>query len=198
MNADVTLTEVADSPARIVSRREIVISPWVRLSEKRVQFAPGQTEQVYHSVALADYITILAQTPDGRIPIVRQFRPAVEQYTWELPAGLVDAGESPEEACRRELKEETGLTVVAITPLGTAFPDTGRLENRMHAFYVEASGPESDFEPEPGMMIDYVTLPDLKARIRAGDFHLQLHIGVVLLNDLRLSNPTPSIESSRL
>jgi ADP-ribose pyrophosphatase len=74
-----------------------------------------------HAVAQADYITILAITPSGKIPIVRQFRRAVEQYTWELPAGLLEPGEIPLETCRRELKEETGLGVLSIKPLGSYF-----------------------------------------------------------------------------
>lgn len=174
------------SEARILSRREMIVSPWVRLVEKQVQFAPGEPAQVYHALALADYVTILARTPSGRFPIVRQFRPAVERYTWELPAGLLDAGEQPVETCRRELKEETGLDMLSATPIGTFFTDTGRYENRTHAFFVEASEPRSDFVPEPGLTLQYVTLPELKARIHAQEFHLQLHVSVVLQFELFL------------
>jgi len=184
------MNELEQDSARVLSRREIAVSPWVRLAEKSIQFAPGQEQQVYHAVAQADYITILAVTPDGRIPIVRQFRPAVEQYTWELPAGLLEPGEVPLETCRRELKEEAGLEVRTIKPLGSYFADTGRMENRQHAFLVEASGPDPKFMAEPGMTLEFVTLPELKAKIRAGQFHLQLHVGVVLLYALTLSEPS--------
>src|SRR4051794_10022268 len=56
----------------------------------------------------ADYIAIVALTADEKIPLVRQYRPALEAFSWELPAGLVDPGESPADGCRRELLEETG------------------------------------------------------------------------------------------
>lgn len=187
MNVLTPLPQLDDSPARVLSRREIVISPWVRMAEKRIQFAPDEAPQIYHAVAQADYITILAITPSGKIPIVRQFRPAVEQYTWELPAGLLEPGETPLETCRRELKEEAGLDVLSIKPLGSYFADTGRMENRQHAFVVEASEPDPAFIPEAGMKVGFVTLPELKARIRAGEFHLQLHVGVVLLYDLHIT-----------
>ncbi len=87
--------------ATITGRRETRVSPWVRLVEKTVEFARGAQPETYHCLAQADYVAILAQTPDGLIPIVRQYRPAVEAYTWELPAGLVDPGEDPTETCRR-------------------------------------------------------------------------------------------------
>jgi 8-oxo-dGTP pyrophosphatase MutT (NUDIX family) len=155
------------------------------MAENCIQFSPDQEPHIYHAVAQADYITILAITPSGKIPIVRQFRPAVEQYTWELPAGLLEPGEIPLETCRRKLKEETGLGVLSIKPLGSYFADTGRMENRQHAFVVEATEPDAAFIPEAGLKVDFVTLPELKTRIRAGEFHLQLHIGVVLLYDLK-------------
>ena len=46
----------------------------------------------------AGLIAIVALTPDGRVPVVRQYRPALERFTWELPAGLVDHGEAAAEA----------------------------------------------------------------------------------------------------
>lgn len=93
---------------RVLFRREEALSAWVRLVTKKVEFAPGEEPRVYHCLAQPDYITILARTPDGRIQLVGQFRPAVEAYTWELPAGLLEAGEDPEEACRRELRRRRG------------------------------------------------------------------------------------------
>src|SRR5205085_4423199 len=103
------LSLVNDTGAKILSRKETPVSPWVKLVSKEVEFAPGQRAEVYHSLSQADYIAVLAQTPGGLIPIVRQYRPAVAAYTWELPAGLLEAGETPEDACRREVREETGL-----------------------------------------------------------------------------------------
>lgn len=164
--------------ARVVLRTETVVSPWVRLISKEVEFLPGQPREVYHAVSQADYVAILARTRDGRIPIVRQFRPAVEEYTWELPSGLVESEEKPEEACVRELREETGLAPESITSLGWYFPDTGRLQNRLHAYFVEASNPHPEFRPEPGMEIHFLHPKELRSYALSGKFRHQLHLGL--------------------
>src|SRR6478735_10929650 len=114
---------------RIRSRRTTAVSPWVSIIAREVEFSRGAAPQIYHAVEQADYISIVALTPAGKIPIVRQFRPALEAYSWELPAGLVDPGEKPLDCARRELAEETGLTVRSIHSLGETFPCTGRLGN---------------------------------------------------------------------
>ena len=62
---------------------------------REVEFSPGDEPQIYHAVEQADYVSIVAVTPDGKLPVVRQYRPAIEGFSWEVPAGLVEPGESP-------------------------------------------------------------------------------------------------------
>src|SRR5262245_58620115 len=93
--ADERMAPMAPQWPRIKSRRTTVVSPWTSIIAREVEFAPDAPAEVYHAVAQADYISIVAVTPNGRIPIVRQYRPALEAFSWELPAGLVDAGEDP-------------------------------------------------------------------------------------------------------
>src|SRR5947207_1816946 len=84
---------------RIRSRRTTAVSPWVSIIAREVEFSRGAAPQTYHAVEQADYISIVALTPSGKIPIVRQYRPALEAFAWELPAGLVDPGEDPADGC---------------------------------------------------------------------------------------------------
>jgi 8-oxo-dGTP pyrophosphatase MutT (NUDIX family) len=152
---------------------------------REVEFAPGDTPQTYHAVGQRDYLAILARTSDGRFPIVRQYRPAMETFTWELPAGLVERDEVPAEAAARELLEETGYPVRAIHPLGTAAACTGRLSNRIHSFFVETGDPVADFTPEPGLTVALKSPDELVALIRSGAFVQQLHLGTIMLAELQ-------------
>ncbi len=169
---------------KIRARRVTKISPWMDVIARDVEFAPGEPLQTYHAVGQSDYLAIVARIPDGRIPIVRQYRPAIESFSWELPAGLVDSGESPADSCRRELLEETGYPALAIHPLGTAAACTGRLSNRIHSFFVEAGERAAAFEPEPGLTVKLVTPAELQRMIETGEFVQQLHLGALMLAEV--------------
>jgi 8-oxo-dGTP pyrophosphatase MutT (NUDIX family) len=172
---------MADKWPRIIARRSTRISPWMEVIEREVEFAPNTPIQSYHAVGQADYIAILAMTPERRIPLVRQYRPAVESFTWELPAGLVDPGEDASETCRRELLEETGFPALAVHTLGTAAPCTGRFSNRIHSFFVEAGDAAPGHAPEAGIEVKLVTETELAAMIARGEFTSQLHLGAMAL-----------------
>ena len=75
---------------KIKARNTKRVSPWMAIIEREVEFAPGAEREIYHAVSQQDYIAIVAALPDSRIPIVRQYRPALESFTWEFPAGLID------------------------------------------------------------------------------------------------------------
>jgi 8-oxo-dGTP pyrophosphatase MutT (NUDIX family) len=177
---------LSDEWPKIRSRHVTTVSPWMRLVAREVEFAPGAKPEVYHAVDQADYLAILARTPDGRIPLVRQYRPAVEAFTWELPAGLVDSGEDPAAACARELMEETGYSARAVHALGAPTAAcTGRLSNRIHSFFVETGERVADFRPEPGIDVALKTPAELVAMIAAGEFIQQLHLGTLTLAGLK-------------
>src|SRR5262245_16231514 len=169
---------------KITARQIIPVSPWMEVIARDVEFSPGTTE-VYHSVKQQDYLAIVARTPSGHFPIVHQYRPALEAFTWELPAGLVDPGEDPAEGCQRELLEETGYPTRAIHPLGTAAPCTGRLSNRIHSYFLQTEDRIDSFTPEPGLSVELATASQLAAMIKSGEFNSQLHLGALLLAELR-------------
>ena len=169
---------------KIKSRKVTRVSPWMKIIERGVEFAPEAEMQLYHAVDQQVYVAIVAALPDGRLPIVRQYRPALESFTWELPAGLVDAGEEPMVCCRRELKEETGLTARNVRALGSFAPCTARLSNRVHSFFVEAEQASNSGPVEPGIEFKLVTPAQLAQLILTGEFVLQLHIGALLLAGL--------------
>jgi ADP-ribose pyrophosphatase len=83
-------------------------------------------------------VAIVAVDAAGRIVLVRQERPAVHATLLELPAGIVDEGEAPEEAARRELAEETGLRRGRWRELGQVHPSPGFLHEPLTLFLAEA------------------------------------------------------------
>ena len=180
MNMAEDVAKNADWP-KIVSRRATRVSPWVEIIEREVEFTRGAKPDIYHSVSQTDYVAIVARTPDGKIPIVRQYRPALENFTWELPAGMLDQDEQPIDCCRRELLEETGFPAQKVHALGTYAPCTARLSNQIHTFFVE-TGPRSEHPAvEAGIELKLVSMDELAKLILAKEFVLQMHIGALML-----------------
>lgn len=176
---------MAEEWPKVRSRRTTAVSQWMDLIAREVEFSPGAEPQIYHAVNQLDYLAIVALTPDGRIPIVRQYRPAIEAFTWELPAGLLERGEEPAAACSRELLEETGYPARAVHSLGPpAAACTGRLSNHVHSFFVETDERVADFTPEPGMTVALKSPAELAGLIKSGAFVQQLHLGALLLAEL--------------
>jgi ADP-ribose pyrophosphatase len=131
----------------ISSRKSVFATPWFELVGKTV----GTDPALHYAISTQDYVSIFAVTRDGTFPLVRQFRPAVEGFTLEIPSGHVDEGETPEQAAKRELREETGFVANEMILLGSLAPDTGRLGNLLWCFFaprVELSRPD-DFKPQP-------------------------------------------------
>ncbi len=75
---------------------------------------------------------------DGNeIVLIRQFRPSVEETLIEIPAGRIDAGETPEKAAARELEEETGLKPLNLKKIAEFYPTPGFVDEKMHLFYAD-------------------------------------------------------------
>jgi ADP-ribose pyrophosphatase len=151
-------------------------TPWFEVVGKTMR----EGEAPYYSLRLADYVSVVAITEDGKVLIVRQYRPAVEQYTLEVPSGLVDPGETPQETGRRELLEETGYQADEVELLGGMRTDVGRMGNRIYTC-IARNVRRVDRAPEEGIEVFAWSLEELSAAIADGRFDHALHVAVVLI-----------------
>lgn len=115
---------------------------------------PRPREVVRHPGA----VTILPLLDDGRVCLIRNFRPAVDRSLIELPAGTLEPNEPPQQTARRELVEETGFRAETLTPLGEFFLSPGILDERMHVF-VATGLTAGEAEREPGEIIENLVVP---------------------------------------
>lgn len=92
-------------------------------------------------------VVVLPVFADGRVLLIQQYRYAARQYLWELVAGRMDGGETPEEGAARELREETGYRAKKFKIFLEFFPTPGFLEEKMHLLLAEGLTP-GEAEPE--------------------------------------------------
>jgi ADP-ribose pyrophosphatase len=150
-------------------------TPWFELVAKTMR----EGEAPYYSLKLPDYVSVVALTERNQVLIVRQYRPAVERHTWELPSGIVDSGETPPQTARRELREETGYEAAEIELLGSMEPDVGRLSNRIWCCLAHGVRPLPGRAPEDGIELLVWPLEELGRAIVDGRFDHALHVAVV-------------------
>ena len=86
-------------------------------------------------VQRAPAVGIVAETPNRHLVTIRQFRWAVGQWLWELPAGVVNPGENPLATAKRELDEETGYQADSWQLLFRYYPYPGYTNEEIHLFY---------------------------------------------------------------
>jgi ADP-ribose pyrophosphatase len=129
--------------------REVYSGRILKLLIKYVRLADGEPhlrEIVEHRPGAA----MVAVDADGQVLLVRQLRPAVGSAVLELPAGLIDPGEEPIEAARRELVEETGFRARVVEPLLAFYTSPGFTDELIHIFLgrelEEASAPQDEDE----------------------------------------------------
>ena len=157
--------------------------PWYEQIQKEVLFPPDDEPQIFYSIKPADYVTALTHTTENKFIILKQYRPAVEDYTFELLSGHREEGESPAQAIMRELTEETGCRVDDVTLLGEVIPDTGRLENRLWAFFIGNVEVERLPDPEEneGIEVSLVTPEELFSMVKSGSMNHALDLSVISL-----------------
>jgi ADP-ribose pyrophosphatase len=113
----------------------------------------GGFSKDYYVIELGPRAGIVALR-DGCVLMTRQYRFLIDGYSWEIPGGRVDAGESPEVAAVRECVEETGIRCADLKPLVTYYPGLDNFDNRTTLFLSENTGVVAPFVPDEAEVVE--------------------------------------------
>lgn len=121
-------------PWKVLDSRYLLKRWWMRLREDHVRTPSGHEIEEFHVLEYPDWALAVPLTAEGEVVMVEQYRHGIERVSLELPGGVVDEGETPEEAARRELREEAGCTVETLHHLGTVSQDPHRMSGYAHLY----------------------------------------------------------------
>jgi len=130
-----------------------------------------------------DWVNVVALTTDHQLVLVRQFRYGTDDFSLEVPGGVIDAGEDPVAAGARELQEETGYVGSAARLLGIVHPNPAMQSNRCHLVLVEQARRAADLAWDPDEELEIVTRPvdEVYALAAAGGITHALVLNALLL-----------------
>ena len=116
---------------------------------------------------------VLVPVPEpGKVILIRQYRYAVNAHLWELPAGSVDEGETPDQAAGRECHEEIGLVPSTIVRLAAMYPTPGYCDEEMVFFRVsglEKTDEQAHVDEDEDIEAKTFELRDAREMIRRGE-----------------------------
>lgn len=157
-------------------------TPIFRLRRDRAEHPETGHVGDYFVLENPDWVNVVAITPAREILLVRQWRHGTASVELELPAGLVEPGESPLDAAARELREETGYAAGRVTLLGEVAPNAAFQRNTCFTVLAEGCAPAGATRFDAGEDIELVVEPvaRLPALMREGHFrNAMVHIGLL-------------------
>jgi ADP-ribose pyrophosphatase len=162
---------------------KLMETPYFSLRSDRLRLPDGGIKDPYYVIERPDAAIIFPITTDGEAVLVNQYRPPLDIMELGLPAGLVEDGERPEEAARRELAEETGYTGGEWELLGSVASSPSLKDNRAYLFLV--SGVEETTTPDPDEheLVEVVRVPveELLNLIRSGKIVSSSGVAAIML-----------------
>ena len=124
----------------------------------------------YSYVEVCEGVSVLA-FHEGKVVLLQEYRHPIGRVVYELPSGMIDAGESPFEAAERELKEETGYEAVDMQSLGFFYPSFGSTDEKIHLFLCECGKKDSvERDALEEIQMCEITPGELEKMIRKGEF----------------------------
>ena len=156
--------------------RILLATPIFNLRADTAARPDGAHEGTYYVLECPAYVNVVALTDDGRIILVRQWRHGTRSVELEIPAGLVEAGESGLDAAARELLEETGFSAARWSLIGQVAPNAAMQDNFATTVLAEGCTRVADPTPDAGEDLEIVLLPlaDLPGLVRDGTIRTAL------------------------
>ena len=182
-----------DSGWQLLGSEKLQETKYFNLRSDRLRLPDGSVKDPYYVLERPDAAIIFPVTAEGEVVLVSQYRPPLRMMELGLPAGLVERGEEPEAAARRELSEETGYSGGKWEPLGVLASSPSLKDNWAYLFL--ARGVEETSPPDPDehelIEVERAPLGEMLRLVRNGQIVSSSGVAAVMLALERLRDGSP-------
>lgn len=162
---------------KVIESEQLFSQPWFTVRKDVCELPNGKKHEAYYILEYPDWATAFALTEDNKVVMIRQYRHGLGVISTELPGGVIDKGETPEQAIARELKEETGYVFPYIEFIGKIAPNPATSNNYMHMFLAKGgkkvSGQSLDTTEDVEVLIH--SIDEVKQLLRENKIVQSLH-----------------------
>ena len=154
---------------------------WLTIRQDKLQMDNGTIIPAFYVNEYPDWVNAFALTKEGKVLMVRQYRHGINSIETELPGGVAEKGESMEEACRREVQEETGYTFENWKCLGKVSANPSTTNNFTH-FFLATGGrrtTEQKLDESEELEVLELTIEEVKALVRDNKMMQSLHVNCI-------------------
>lgn len=166
---------------KVCSSEYLHKGPWATLRSDKCEMPDGRVVEQYYVLEYPNWVNAIAITEDNKVLMVRQYRHAAGIVSLEIPGGVIDGDESPEQAIQRELLEETGYQFDDFELLSVVYPNPSTSNNQTIAFLARGGKKvqEQSLDEHEEIVVEEYTIEEVKQLLLENKIMQALHCAAI-------------------
>jgi len=171
-----------------LSTRYLVKEQWATLRVDTCDLQNGIVKDDYFVLEYPNWVNAVALTVDNEVIMVRQYRHAGDIISLEIPGGVIDGDEKPEDAVRRELLEETGYSFQTIALIATLYPNPATANNVTYTYLLTGGikTQEQHLDEHEILNVEKYSIAEVKQLLLENKIDQSLHASALFYGLLKL------------
>jgi len=173
---------------KVVASEYLHKEPWLTIRKDVCELPNGKKVPEFYVNEYPDWVNVFCVTKDNQILLVEQYRHGIGEVGTEIPGGVIEKSETPEEGARREVLEETGFEFEQFEYLGKVSANPSTTNNLTHMFLATGGKKvaEQKLDETEDLNVLLVSLNDVKNLVKENKITQSLHVNTIFYAFARL------------